>query len=266
MATGLYQIPIITLAGGPSKRMHGAMGQHEVFCETVASFRETAKCGAGSSVCALLRQDILSGRLTGNERLKVSGLAARHQTTSNPVRLALQQVRGEGLVAIRRHRGARLRILDEGSVRDIHDVEAVIEPYLGRSFVSQYSGANIAQLFAVQSETERLNFTEPGPDPGPHPDPHSRLDRQFPMAMYCRHDPSGALALRWKHRTIAHAINHDHGTSLRRRRDVITEHRDLIQAVMAHDENRTAAFVACHVMGSGRHSVDRMRSGRATAI
>ena len=261
----MYEIPKIILAGGAPERMHSAMGRHEDIVETVARFREIAKSGEGSSVYALLRQNILSGRLTGNERLKVSTLAARYQTSTNPIRQALQQLRGEGLVTITPHRGARVRTIDEDFVRDIYEVEAVIEPYLVRSFVSQCSGEDIAQLDAVQSEIERLNFTDP--------DQHSRLDSLFHITMYRRGDSRSAIALWWKHREILHAINVDLGSSLRRQcdvitehRDLITEHRDLIQAVKAHDEDHAAAIVARHVMGSGRHIVDRMRSGRAKSI
>ena len=50
-------------------------------------------------ICRSIRQDILSGRISSNERLKVSDLAAQYGTSTNPVREALHQLRGEGLRA-----------------------------------------------------------------------------------------------------------------------------------------------------------------------
>ncbi len=254
MSTRMYEFPEIILADRPPERMNTAMGQHEDIAETLAPLREIVENGDDYSVYAQLRQDILSGRLTGNERLKVSTLAARYQTSTNPIREALQQLRGEGLVIIAPNRGARVRTIDEDFVRDIYEIEVLVEPYLVRSFVSHCSGADIAQLDAVQAAIEHLNFTDP--------DQHSQLDSRFHMTMYDRHYNRSALALWWKHREILHAINVDHGTSLRRQRDVIDEHRDLILAVKAHDEDRAAAIIARHVLGSGRHIIDRMRAGR----
>ena len=74
------------------------------------------------------------------------------------------------------------------------------------------------------------------------------------------------MALWWKHREILGAINVDQGTSLRRQRDVIDEHRALIRAVQDHDENAAAALIARHVHGSGRHIIDRMRTERFATV
>ncbi len=52
----------------------------------------------GASVYELIRDDIIEGRLTANERLVVAELAHRHGTSTNPVREALQLLRGEGFV------------------------------------------------------------------------------------------------------------------------------------------------------------------------
>ena len=224
------------------------MGQPEIIPEA----SQIAATSEDFSVYAQIRQDILSGRLTGNERLKVSSLAAHYLTSTNPVREALQQLRGEGLVVIEPNRGARVRTINEEYVRDIYEIAVLLEPYLVRSFVSQCSATDIAKLEAIQAEIERLNFTDP--------DRHSQLDSRFHRMMYDHHYNRGAVALWWKHREILRAINVDHGTSLRRQRDVVTEHRDLIRAVKDHDDDAAAALIARHVHGSGRHIIDRMRA------
>src|SRR6201991_5320042 len=78
----------------------------------------------------LIRDDIVSGRLRANERLKVADLAERHGTSTNPVREALQQLRGEGFVVMEPNRGARVRPIDEEFIRDIYEIEMLIEPAL----------------------------------------------------------------------------------------------------------------------------------------
>ena len=88
-----------------------------------------------NSIYEMLREDIIEGRLAANERLVVSALAARYGASTNPVREALQQLRGEGFVVIVPNRGARVRAIDEDFLRDTNEIEMLIEPYFTRWFV-----------------------------------------------------------------------------------------------------------------------------------
>jgi DNA-binding GntR family transcriptional regulator len=213
--------------------------------------------GDEGGVCAQIRQDILSGRLNQNDRLKVSDLAARYGTSTNPVREALQQLRGEGLVTIEANRGARVRPIDEDYVRDIYELSALVEPYLLRGFVDLCTDADLRRLEDIQARIEALNFADWLR--------HSQLDQQFHQTMYERHYNRSTVELWWRKRMILTGINKDHGISLRRQRAVIEEHRALIAALRDHDETRATALIVQHVQGSGRHIIDRLRSERANA-
>jgi DNA-binding GntR family transcriptional regulator len=213
--------------------------------------------GDDGSVCSRIRQDILTGRLSGSGRLKVADLAHRYGTSTNPVREALQQLRGEGLLVIEANRGASLRRIDAAHVRDIYELAALVEPYLIRWFVGVCTGADIERIERVQDQMEALNFADPYL--------HSNLDQQFHQIMYERHYNRSTVELWWRKRTILTGINRNHGTSMRRQRDVVAEHRALIAALIAHDEERAAATIVRHVQGAGRHIIDRMRSEQAGA-
>jgi DNA-binding GntR family transcriptional regulator len=204
------------------------------------------------SVYLRLRQDVLSGRLPANERLKVSTLAKRYQTSTNPVREALQQLRGEGLVVISPNRGARVREIDEDFVRDIYEIETLVEPFMIRWFVGVCTDEDIAALDGIQAEIERLNFTDM--------ERHSDLDTRFHNVMYGHHYNRHAYDLWWSHREFLRVINVGYPISLRRQREVIDEHRGLIQALRDHDEDAAARIISQHVTGSGRHIIDRLRA------
>src|SRR6185312_11676029 len=83
-----------------------------------------------TSIYDRLREDIIEGRISADSRLKVRDLAARYGVSTNPVREALQQLRGEGFVVISPNRGARVRPIDEDFVRNVYEITALIEPYL----------------------------------------------------------------------------------------------------------------------------------------
>ena len=210
-----------------------------------------------ASVYEMIREDIISARLETSARLKVADLAERYGTSTNPVREALQQLRGEGFVVMEPNRGARVVTIDEDFVRDIIEIEMLIEPSLTRWFVSIVTDADIAELDAAQAEIEALNFSDPRR--------HGELDTKFHQLIYDRHYNRHAAELWWKHREILRAISRRFPTSLSRRQAVLREHRDLIEAIRAQDADQAAAVVARHVEGSGRHIVEQMGLARRTA-
>ena len=203
-----------------------------------------------ASVYEMIREDIVSGRLGPNERLKVADLAEHYQTSTNPVREALQQLRGEGFVLIEPNRGARVRPIDADFVRDIIEIEMLIEPALTRWFVSIASDADIVELERIQAEIEAVNFEDRVV--------HGLLDTRFHQFIYDRHYNRHAAELWWKHREILRAISRRFPTSLSRRVSVLREHRELIEAIRAQNADAAAAVVARHVEGSGRHIIEQM--------
>ena len=202
------------------------------------------------SIYEMIREDIVSGRLAPNDRLKVADLAERYSTSTNPVREALQQLRGEGFVLMELNRGARVRPIDEHFVRDIVEIEILVEPALTRWFVTIATDADIAALEAIQQQIEANNFVDPVL--------HGRLDTEFHQLIYDRHYNRLAAELWWKNREILRAISRRFPTSNSRRNSVLREHRELIECIRAQDAQGAAAVVARHVEGSGRHIMEHM--------
>jgi DNA-binding GntR family transcriptional regulator len=211
----------------------------------------------GSSIYERLRDDIIHGRVKANERLKVAELASRMGTSTNPVREALQQLRGEGFVIMTPNRGARVRPIDEEFVRDICEIEVLIEPALTRWFVGIATQADIDELERLQADIEALNFGDEMK--------HSNLDLQFHRLMYDRHYNRHAVDLWVRHRHILWAISRGFPTSLSRQSNVLDEHRELIACIKAQDAEGAARAIGRHVEGSGRHIIERMRLGKRGA-
>jgi DNA-binding GntR family transcriptional regulator len=206
----------------------------------------------GASVYELIRDDIISGRLTANERLVVGELAERHGSSSNPVREALQLLRGQGFVLMAHNRSARVRPIDQEFVRDIYEIGVLIEPNLTRWFVAMATDADIAELERLQREMEVNNFVDPIL--------HSELDTQFHTLMYERHYNRLAAELWWKHREVLRAVTRRFNFTLARRAQVMRDHRALIQLIKDGAADSAAALVARHVEGSGRHILEQMRA------
>ena len=216
--------------------------------------REDLADDSEASIYERLRDDIIHGRVKPNERLKVAELASRMGTSTNPVREALQQLRGEGFVLMTPNRGARVRPIDEEFVRDICEIEVLIEPALTRWFVGIVTKADIEELERIQAEIEALNFADQMK--------HSNLDLQFHRLMYDRHYNRHAVDLWVRHRQILWAISRRFPTSLSRQSNVLEEHRELIACIKEQDAEGAAQAIAKHVSGSGRHITEHMRLAR----
>jgi DNA-binding GntR family transcriptional regulator len=206
----------------------------------------------GASVYKLIREAIIEGRLKPNERLVAADLARRHGTSTNPVREALQLLRGEGFVIFAPNRGARVRPIDQDFVRDISEIGALIEPALTRWFVGMATEEDIAELERLQALIEENNFADPLR--------HSELDTAFHTVMYRRHYNRHVAALWWTHREVLRAVGRRFDFTLARRAAVIREHRELIRCTRTQDADKAAEIIARHVEGSGRHLVEQMRA------
>lgn len=206
----------------------------------------------GDSVYHLIRDAIIEGRLAPNERLIAAELARRHGTSTNPVREALQLLRGEGFVTFAQNRGARVRPIDQDFVRDIAEIGVMIEPVLTRWFVGMATEQDISELERIQDLIEDNNFADP--------QRHSELDTAFHTIMYQRHYNRHVAAMWWKHREVLRAVSRRFDFTLARRATVIREHRELIRLTKAQDADKAAEVIARHVEGSGRHILEQMRA------
>lgn len=204
------------------------------------------------SVYDRIREDIIEGRIPADSRLKVRDLAARYSVSTNPVREALQQLRGEGFVIITPNRGARVRSVDETFLRDTNEIELLIEPYLTRWFVDIVTDDDIAELSAVQEEIETLDFADVVRN--------GVLDTRFHGLIYERHPNERILELWWKHREILGAVTRRFQIARSRRAAVIEEHRTLIDCLKRHDADGAEAVMIRHVSGSGRHMMQQMQA------
>lgn len=99
------------------------MSLEEIVAEATGRYRTTQDMVAGG-----LRGAILGGALTGGEPLRQEELAERFGVSRIPVREALRQLEGEGLVAFYPHRGAVVTSLSPLEVEEITEIRAALEP------------------------------------------------------------------------------------------------------------------------------------------
>ena len=98
-----------------------------------------------------LRRRILDGRFEGGRQLRQDALAAEFGISRIPIREALLQLEGEGLVTILPHRGAVVAKLRMEEVQELFDLRAVLEPRLLRRSLSRLSPEDLSSLDGLLS-------------------------------------------------------------------------------------------------------------------
>jgi len=202
----------------------------------------------------LIREDIVEGRLQPEARLVVADLAKRYGTSSNPVREALHQLKGEGIVVISHNRGARVRAVDEDFVRNIFDIRALIEPYLARWFVDNATDQEIQTLALLQERIEATKNDYVS---------YRRVNEHFHTVIYGRHPNREAIELEIRQREVLHILSRGFTISRARWQAITREHRGILEAVRQHDADAAARITEQHVRGACEHLIEQMRMARA---
>lgn len=199
----------------------------------------------------LIRVDIIEGRLASGSRLKIAEIAKRYESSAIPVREALHQLQGEGIVTFEPNRGASVRQIDDPFLRNIHEVRAVLEPYLIRWFVRHRSETELEELIAAQREYDRGAETE-GPEQWRH------YNQRYHAVCYDGHYNHEALVVAKRHNDLLQALAMRFPMSRSRVLQVCREHWQIIECVRSQDEEAAAAIVAEHVRSAGQDLIERM--------
>jgi DNA-binding GntR family transcriptional regulator len=105
---------------------------------------------------ALLRDAILTGALQPAERLVEADLTTRFGVSRGAVRTALVRLQHEGLVEHERHRGARVRLVDEHEAAEILEARMVLEGLAARHAADRATAADVAGLRAILADMREL--------------------------------------------------------------------------------------------------------------
>lgn len=204
----------------------------------------------------LIRADIVEGQLPAGSRLKISELAERYGSSAIPVREALQQLQGEGVVIFTPNRGARVRPIDEAFLRNIHDIRAVLEPYLIRWFTRHRTAEQLEALEAIQRDYDRSAESEGPQEWRVH-------NRRFHTVCYSGHYNDEARQIAGRHNDLLHTLARRFPMSRTRVIRVCREHWSLIETIRVQNEDAAAAILADHVRNAGHHLIERIMAARS---
>jgi DNA-binding GntR family transcriptional regulator len=204
----------------------------------------------------LIRADIIDGRYAPGARLKAAELAARYNTSAIPVREALHQLEGEGIVVLSPNRSATVRVLDDPLLRNIFEVRGLLEGNFTRWFVEHHTPAEFETLAGKQKEYDR--FMEAGDLAGCR-----QANREFHAITFDRHYNGEALAIYARYTNLLRALFNRFPNSPARVRRAGAEHWDIVEAIRAHDEEKAVRATAVHTAHTCQYLIQCILSERA---
>jgi len=184
----------------------------------------------------LLEEAILDGELKPGERLRAEALAQRFGTSRTPIREALLQLEGQGLVEVEPNRGAVVRTFDRDDVLDLYEIRALLEPAAAARAARRISTHDVERLDALcvdASVEEQIVANE-------------AFHR---IIVEAAGSPRLEVAMRAASgipRTFRSVFWHDD----RQRAESMMCHRRLVSALGARDAQLAEAVMRMHILGA----------------
>jgi DNA-binding GntR family transcriptional regulator len=187
-----------------------------------------------------LRRRILSGELRPGQRLKIDELALLCDVSHMPVREALRELHGEGVLDVLPHRGAVIRGVDRDFITNFYDVRAAIEAMLTARCAERADDAAMAALAAAAADFESAT------------DAKSRVvaNRVFHETINAAANNPQALQVLAQGRVLAEALRLRFGYGGGRPEAIIAEHRALVDAVIDRDADRAGDIARRHCIAA----------------
>lgn len=188
----------------------------------------------------LLIQDVVSGYFPPGFRLAISALTQRYGTSPTPVRAAVNELLGRGLLTATPRQGARVRAIDENYIVDVYELHSAVVGILIPRCVRYISNADIEVLeellqafeAAVRSTTLRSIL---------------EANRRFHRFMYGISRNQEAINVMEHTSLLLDALRTTFGFGQARLRNMNSSHRKLLDALAARDaEAALSIFHAAH--------------------
>jgi DNA-binding GntR family transcriptional regulator len=198
-----------------------------------------------------IRADILACRLLPGAKLKIAALAQRLDVSLGAVREALSRLSAEGLVVSETQRGFRVAPVSAADLTDLTTTRIEIESLCLRRAIAAQDVAWEAELLAAFHRLAHTPEREPN-DAVRLADNWSRMHEAFHLALVSGCKSSWLLRLRGTLYMQSERYRRLSIPVARVDRDLVAEHRAIMDAAIARDAERATALLAEHLSTTAR--------------
>jgi DNA-binding GntR family transcriptional regulator len=200
----------------------------------------------------VIRSDIMTGVFAPGSRLKIAELSERYGISAVPVREALQQLQGEGLIELTANRGASVRRIDEKFLWQVYEIRKALETFFVVELAYRVTPADIDKLEDILAEQEAVlaKFED-----GKFQD----LDRRFHNHIVSVTQNEEAISVLNRHYDLIRPLRIRFGRSADQRARIPREHREIIDAIQRRDSSRASLLLSAHIDQAFKDLAHEMR-------
>jgi DNA-binding GntR family transcriptional regulator len=204
-------------------------------------------------ITSLIREDIVSGILNFGERLTINALSTRYGVSHMPVREALLVLQGEGLMKIEPNRGARVCVVDSQFVENLFEIHTVLGVMMARRAASRSTAKDIKSLCLIEDRLEQcIKDGDYARVVAENHNFHQTINR-------CAGNKDAEPIID-KHWTLFSALWKHYGYGEHRFSGVANDHKHLVNALAAHDQEAAAMIMGAHCTKAKLELLGRINS------
>jgi DNA-binding GntR family transcriptional regulator len=190
-----------------------------------------------------VRADIVAGLWPLGSHVTLAQLASHYQVSANPVREALLQLQGEGVVDMRMNRGAVIPSVDARYIDNLYRVRSAIQVMLARDAAVSATAANIEAMYELSTQYEGAVASGDVPR-------CVTANRALHRYIDGISDNPLALEILDNRSSLADAFRRSKGYQAGRLDVVVAQHRKLVAAIASGDPERAAKVTLEHTDSS----------------
>lgn len=204
------------------------------------------------AVIQTIEEALLSGELQPGDRIIEADLAQQAGISRGPVREAIRQLVGEGVLTSYPSRGTFVTRWTPRAVQEAYSLRAVLEQLAIREAAQRVTPEEIAQLQATVDEMDRRAKAD---------DVRAlvRLDVQFHEQLYALSQHALLQRMLSQLRRQLYALmGLDQGFALHRAQ-IAADHQAIVDALRAGDAAQAAKAIATHVLAAGAEVAEQVQ-------
>ncbi|MDR5694535.1 MAG: GntR family transcriptional regulator [Armatimonadota bacterium] len=207
-------------------------------------------------IAEVLREAILRGILEGGMQLRQDEIAKSFGVSRIPVREALRQLAGEGLVEFKPHRGAIVSTLSTEEIREIYEIRIALETMAIQLAVPQLTEEDLARAEQILEEIDRETDTGRW----------SELNGEFHATLYAPAKRPHLFSLINTHRTNVDRYLRIYISVMKRKQRSQAEHRRILEACRRRDTEGAVKALEEHLRSASEQLVTYLEKGQERAV
>lgn len=202
--------------------------------------------------------DIAAGTLPFGARLTIDDLARSYGASHMPVREALRELQGAGLLETGTGKSARVRGIDEPFIENLFATRVAVQTMLARQAAQRCTAKLLEPVLRIEDELERCLSADDHPGV-------LACNQRFHSAINAISGNGEAEAVIGRHWLLISAMWQRLGYGPERFATVVSDHRHLLTALRQGDAEAAGTLMGAHVIKAKFELLARMRAGTSAS-